>query len=53
MVVPPIFKPLFPAVPPLGLWGIRHGIIASTIVALVVFVIMPRYVRAVSGWLYG
>jgi uncharacterized protein len=52
MAVPPVFKPLFNAVPVLGTWGVRHAIIASAIVALVVFVIMPRYVRAVSGWLY-
>ena len=52
MFVPPIFHPLFVAVPLLEHWGIRQGIIASAIVALVVFVIMPRYVRAVSGWLY-
>lgn len=52
MFVPLIFHPLFVAVPLLGYWGISHGIVASTIVALVVFVIMPRYVRAVSGWLF-
>ncbi|MGB8408467.1 MAG: antibiotic biosynthesis monooxygenase [Gallionella sp.] len=52
MFVPMIFHPLFVAVPLLGHWGISHGIIASAVVALVVFVIMPRYVRAVSGWLY-
>jgi hypothetical protein len=52
MLIPPLFKPLFAAVPVLGRWGIGHGIIAATIVALVVFVIMPRYVRAVSHWLF-
>lgn len=52
MLIPPLFKPLFAAVPVLGTWGVSHGIIASTIVALVVFLIMPRYVRLVSGWLY-
>lgn len=52
MLIPPLFKPLFAAVPVLGYWGISHGIIAATIVALVVFVIMPRYVHAVSGWLF-
>ena len=52
MLVPPIFKPLFSAVPLLGHWGISHAIISSTMVALVVFVIMPRYVRLVSGWLF-
>jgi antibiotic biosynthesis monooxygenase (ABM) superfamily enzyme len=52
MLVPPLFKPLFSAVPVLGYWGISHGIIAASIVALVVFLIMPRYVRAVSRWLF-
>jgi|APMI01.1.fsa_nt_gi uncharacterized protein len=53
MLIPPLFKPLFAALPVLGGWGISHGIIAATIVALVVFVIMPRYVRAVSRWLFA
>lgn len=52
LVVPALFKPLFQIAPVLGYWGISHGIIAATIVALVVFYIMPRYVRAVSGWLF-
>ena len=52
MLIPPLFKPLFAAVPVLGAWGISHGIIAATIVALVVFIIMPRYVHAVSRWLF-
>lgn len=52
MLVPALFKPLFAAVPVLGHWGISHALIAATIVALVVFLIMPRYVRAVSGWLF-
>ena len=52
MLIPPLFKPLFAAVPVLGSWGISHGIIAATIVALVVFLIMPRYVHAVSRWLF-
>jgi len=52
LLVPLLFKPLFAAVPFLGLWGVSHGIIAAAIVALVVFLIMPRYVRAVSRWLF-
>lgn len=52
MLIPPIFKPLFAAIPVLGAWGISHGIIAASIVALVVFWIMPRYVHAVSAWLF-
>lgn len=52
MLIPPLFQPLFAALPVLGTLGISHGIIAATIVALVVFLIMPRYVHAVSGWLF-
>lgn len=52
MLIPPLLQPLFAAVPVLGTWGISHGIIAATIVALVVFLIMPRYVHAVSRWLF-
>lgn len=52
LLVPALFQPLFEVVPALGTWGISHGIIAAAIVALVVFLIMPRYVRAVSGWLF-
>jgi hypothetical protein len=52
MLIPPLFTPVFAAVPVLGAWGISHGIVAATIVALVVFLIMPRYVRLVSRWLF-
>ena len=52
MFIPPLFKPVFAAIPLLGRWGISHGIIAGFIVALVVFLIMPRYVRLLAGWLY-
>ena len=52
MVVPAVYQPLFNLAPPLATWGIRHGLIAATVVALVVYLIMPRVVRAVSGWLF-
>lgn len=52
MLIPALFKPLFAAAPVLGSWGISHGLIAATIVALVVFLIMPRYVHMVSRWLF-
>lgn len=52
LIVPPVFAPLFERLPPLGRWGISHGIIAATIVALVIYVVMPRYVKAVSRWLF-
>jgi antibiotic biosynthesis monooxygenase (ABM) superfamily enzyme len=52
MVVPALFQPLFNAIPLFGRWGVSHLIIAAAIVALVVFLVMPRYVRLVSGWLF-
>lgn len=52
LVIPAIYRPLFQTVPLLGTWGVAQGIVAATIVALTVFFIMPRYVRAVAGWLY-
>jgi antibiotic biosynthesis monooxygenase (ABM) superfamily enzyme len=52
MLVPPLFQPLFDAVPWLGHWGISQGIVAASIVGLVVFLIMPRYVQAVAHWLF-
>lgn len=52
MIIPVLYQPLFDALPALSAWGIRHGIIAATIVALVVYLIMPRVVRRVAGWLF-
>ncbi|PAU87312.1 antibiotic biosynthesis monooxygenase [Pseudomonas sp. WN033] len=52
MLVPLAFQPLFRQVPVLSAWGISHGLIAATIVGLVVYVIMPRVVRLVAGWLF-
>lgn len=51
IIIPFLIKPLWAAAPFLATPGIREGIVAAIIVALVVFLIMPRYVRAVSGWL--
>jgi Uncharacterized protein conserved in bacteria len=51
IVIPMGMRPLFGAVPFLATPGLREGLVAAIIVALVVFLIMPRYVRAVSGWL--
>jgi antibiotic biosynthesis monooxygenase (ABM) superfamily enzyme len=53
MFVPPLFDPLFAAVPALGAWGIRHGILAAVIVALVVFLVMPWVTRVLKGWLFA
>lgn len=52
MIVPAVYRPLFEGVPELAVWGVRHGIVAATIVALVVYLIMPRVVRLVAGWLF-
>ncbi|MCB2411031.1 antibiotic biosynthesis monooxygenase [Hymenobacter lucidus] len=47
-----LFIPLFTNFPMLNAWGVRQGIVTMAVVALVVFLIMPRYVRALAGWLY-
>ncbi|GAA0584036.1 antibiotic biosynthesis monooxygenase [Halomonas salifodinae] len=52
ILVPLLWWPLFQAVPALETWGLRHGLVAATIVALVVYVVMPRVVRRVSPWLH-
>lgn len=53
LLVPWLLDPLFTAVPWLGLYGFRQGVVAAVVVALVVFVVMPRYVRLIAGWLYS
>lgn len=53
LLVPWLLEPLFDAVPWLGLSGLRQGVVAAVVVALVVFVVMPRYVRLIAGWLYS
>lgn len=52
IIVPALYQPLFNIIPAISVWGVRHGIIAATIVALVVYVIMPRVVRLVASWLF-
>jgi uncharacterized protein len=52
-LVPLLFDPLFTAVPMLGIWGIRHGVIAAAVVALAVFVVMPVVTRALHHWLFS
>lgn len=53
MIVPPLLAPLFEAARPLGAYGVRHVVTAAVIVAIVTFVVMPRYVRLLRGWLYA
>jgi uncharacterized protein len=52
IIVPWALQPLFSWVPPLALPGISHLAIAAVIVALMVYVVMPHYTRAVSRWLF-
>ena len=53
MFVPPLFEPLFVRVPLLAAWGVQQGVIAMVIVAIVVFAVMPRYVRLIGKWLHA
>lgn len=52
MVVPILWTPLFTLFPWLATWGIRQGIVAATVVALVVYMVMPRVVRLVAPWMF-
>ncbi|WP_346298659.1 antibiotic biosynthesis monooxygenase, partial [Halomonas sp. BM-2019] len=52
IIVPLLWLPLFGLLPALDTWGIRHGLVAATIVGLVVYVIMPRVVKLVAPWLF-
>ena len=47
-----LLQPLFAAMPALALAPLRGFILAATIVAVMTWVIMPRYTRLVAGWLY-
>lgn len=52
LLVPPLLLPLFKLSPlPLGR-VLEHGVAAGIMVALVVFLIMPRYTRLLAHWLY-
>ncbi|OAZ91427.1 hypothetical protein [Halomonas sp. G11] len=52
LLVPFLLTPLFALLPWLGMWGIRHGIVAACVVGLVVYVVMPRVVRLVAPWMF-
>jgi hypothetical protein len=45
-------EPLFLRFPELGEFGIRQGISALVIVGLVVYLIMPLYVRLIAKWFF-
>ncbi len=52
IVAPLALEPVFEAVPVLGTFGVRQGALAFVVVALVVYVVMPRYVRLLSPWFF-
>ncbi|MDT8896567.1 antibiotic biosynthesis monooxygenase [Halomonas sp. I1] len=52
MIVPILWQPVLSFIPQLDIWGVRNGLFAATIVGLVVYVVMPRVVRLVAGWMF-
>lgn len=52
ILVPSAFQWLFRAVPGLSNYWLEHFFASATVVALMVYLIMPRYTRAVAKWLY-
>ncbi|MEG3081124.1 antibiotic biosynthesis monooxygenase [Halomonas sp. 5021] len=52
LLVPVLLTPLFALLPWLSAWGIRHGIVAASVVGLVIYVVMPRVVRLVAPWMF-
>ncbi|MCK9605598.1 MAG: antibiotic biosynthesis monooxygenase [Methylomonas sp.] len=52
MYVPPAMEPVFFRYPELGEFGIRQGVSALVIVGLVVYLIMPIYVRLIAQWFF-
>ncbi|WP_323751003.1 antibiotic biosynthesis monooxygenase [Marinobacter sp.] len=52
LIVPIVLQPVFDLLPALAIWGVSHGLVAATIVAFVVYLIMPRVVRLVANWLF-
>lgn len=52
ILVPWGLQPLFHWVPPLGWPGLRQLAVAVIIVGMMVYAIMPRYTRAIAGWLF-
>jgi uncharacterized protein len=52
LVVPLLLQPVLGAIPALSHVAVRTFIVATIIVALMTYAIMPRYTRLVAGWLY-
>jgi antibiotic biosynthesis monooxygenase (ABM) superfamily enzyme len=53
MIVPWLLQPALSAVPFLNVPGVRHLLVAALIVGFMVYVLMPRYTRLVSRWLFS
>jgi uncharacterized protein len=52
MLIPLLFRPGFDRLPALNVFYVRQFVVDAVIVALLTYVIMPRYTRLIAGWLY-
>jgi antibiotic biosynthesis monooxygenase (ABM) superfamily enzyme len=52
LLVPFLLRPAFDAIAPLDSLYLRQLLVDAAIVALITYVIMPRYVRLIARWLY-
>jgi uncharacterized protein len=52
LLVPWVVQPLIEVVPMLDQRFVKHLIVTAIVVGLITYVVMPRYVRLVAGWLY-
>ncbi|WP_347557098.1 antibiotic biosynthesis monooxygenase [Robbsia sp. KACC 23696] len=52
VVIPYLLRPLFTVVPLLGTLLLSRAIVAAAVVAMMVYVVMPRYTKLVSKWLF-
>lgn len=52
LLVPWLLSPVFAWLPALAVPGLRQFAVACLIVGLMTFLVMPRYVRLIAGWLY-
>ena len=53
ILVPWLLQPVFAWLPTLGLPVVQPFIIAALIVAVMTYLVMPRYTRLISRWLYS
>lgn len=52
LLVPWAMRPVLDALPWRTHWLVEHIVLDAIVVGLVTYVVMPRYVRRVAGWLY-